>query len=422
MNAGPPRPSGARRRLALRLVGLAVAAALITFVVRQVPWQDALHLRVEGEDRLEVYPGEILGSWRDEELRFAFDPGLEAGPIAASNGLTDLVTGGGEVLVDNAQNALVDLDSAARVECRPGMPRAFRDLDLDLVPIALAALICASLFIVTRWWKLLLIAGCPTSWVGAFRLTYVGLFFNTILPGSTGGDLVRAYLVVRGHSERRADALTSVLADRVIGLTAMALLASTAIWSADARFAGLRPWVLFGLVSLVLGALAAINPGLRRLVRFDALLARLPQGRRLAKVDEAVRAYAQQPGALAVALLLSFGNHLCSVGCCYFIGHAFGDTHSFHDYVCIVTVANVASALPLSPGGLGVGEVAFGTLLLMADGLYMIGVATSIVYRLSQAALGLGGGLVLLLPGGAQVRSGYAEFKAADAPPEPPET
>ena len=420
---GSTRPRRTRRQLLARLAGLAVAVALIGVVIKTVPWQATLTLRVEGSDAKEVYAGQIQGSWRADVVEFRFDPTEELGelgPLLAGSPLAEVARAQGEVEVDRGAGEVRagDLVVEADVEARPGMPRAFQDLDAKGVAPALAFLLAASLFIVTRWWRLLLLAGCPTTWFEAFRLTYVGLFFNTVLPGSTGGDLVRAYVVVRGHAERRADALTSVAADRVIGLLGMTLLSAVAIWSADTRFAGLRPWVLLALVGLVGGSLAVVNPWLRRLVRFDAILARLPQARRLAKVDQAVRDYARHPGPLALALLLSMGNHLCSTACCYYIGHAFGDTHSFHDYVCIVTVANTISSLPLSPGGLGVGEVAFGTLLSLANGMYMIGVATSIVYRLSLATLGLGGGLVLLLPGGAQVRSGYEAVRSQDPPPD----
>ena len=386
---------------------------MIALVIKTVPWRDSLNLRTEGASEAEIYPGVIEGRWRSPLVRFRFDPVTQPGPTLAGSALAATAREGGLVIVDfdagqvrAAESGEVLLRGA--VEARPGMPRAFGDLDLDGVPIAILFLLLASLFIVTRWWRLLLIAECPTSWLEAFRLTYVGMFFNTILLGSTGGDLVRAYVVVRGHTERRAAALTSVGADRVIGLIGMALLSAIAIETSDQRFARLAPWVLFTLALLVGAPLALVNPWLRRLVRFDSLLPRLPQGRRLAKIDQAVRTYASRPGALGGALLLSMGNHLCATACCYAIGHALGDTQSFHDYICIVTVANAVSSIPLSPGGLGVGEVAFGTLLSLAGGLYMIGVATSLLYRLGLALLGLGGGIVLLLPGGAQVRSGYA--------------
>ncbi|MDA1264958.1 MAG: lysylphosphatidylglycerol synthase transmembrane domain-containing protein [Planctomycetota bacterium] len=418
-------PSRSRRGLVLRLVGIAVAAVLIAVVIKTVPWSDSLTLRTATEAQAEVYQGTIDGSWRGARVEFRFDDDQTAGPILAEGGWTaNLVVEGAQVSVDRdaGRLRLGEQELEVQIEFRPGMPRAFSDLDTSAIPLALGLLFMASLFIVTRWWRLLLIAGCPTRWFDALRLTYVGLFFNTVLPGSTGGDLVRAYVVVRGHPERRAAALTTVGADRVLGLLGMAILSAIAIWSSDSRFADLRPWVLLALLGLVGGLLAVVNPWLRRLVRFDAILSKLPQGRRLAKIDDAVRSYAQHPGPLLFTLALSMGNHLCSTACCHTIGHAFGDTHGFLDYLCVVTVANTVSSLPLSPGGLGVGEVAFGTLLSLAGGLYMIGVATSFVYRLALATLGLGGGLVLLLPGGAQVRHGYAEVRRADASPPDPST
>lgn len=411
-----------RGKLALRLIGFLIAATLVAVVVYTVPWRDALHVSVKGADT-EVYSGEIDGSWRDEgPVKFLFDPGQEPGPLLVGTGIGDRLSSGGEVVVLHAADRLeAEGDTfEAEVEARPGMPRAFRDMDRGGILPALGFLLLASLFIITRWWRLLLIAGCPTSWFEAFRLTYVGMFFNTVIPGATGGDLVRAYVVVQGHKDRRADALTSVAADRVLGLFGMAVLSTIALWTSDTEgFQHLRFWVLAAMLSIAGGLMAMVSPLVRRLVRFDAILERLPQAERLKKIDTAVCSYAKHPIALLFALVLSMGNHLCSTACCYAIGHAFGDTHGFHDYLCVVTVANTVAAIPLSPGGLGVGEVAFGTLLSFAGGLYMIGVATSFVYRLSLALLGLGGGLVLLLPGGAQVRSGYAEVRGQE-PADPP--
>jgi glycosyltransferase 2 family protein len=421
-------PQNPRRNLS-RWIGLLVAGLLVWFVVRTVAWEDSLLLRVAEPVGEESYPGEIIGPWKAPVVRFRFAPTEDVMPILAAHPLAAVARAGGEVEVSDQGTLSTELEDGTRVElaldgeCRPGMPRLFRELNMAAILPAAAILFLASLFIITRWWRLLLLAGCPTGWREAFRLTFVGLFFNTVLPGSTGGDLARAYVVVRGHPSRRADALTSVFADRALGLVGMALLSVIAIWTNDERFAPLRLWVLGALGVMVLGILALVNPFVRRLVRFDWWMERLPQAERLSKIDRAVRAHAEHPRVVGLAVLLSIGNHLCSTACCYWIGHAFGDTHSFHDYICVVTVANTVSALPLSPGGLGVGEVAFGTLLSLAGGLYMIGVATSFVYRLLLIGLGLGGGLVLLLPGGAQVRSGFAEARGAassDSPDPPP--
>ena len=99
MTDGSTRPAGGRRRLLLRLLGLAVAAALITVVVRTVPWQDSLLLRVEGDGGSEGYAGAIQGSWRADQVRFVFDPELEPGPLAEANGLAEPIRAGAEVAV-----------------------------------------------------------------------------------------------------------------------------------------------------------------------------------------------------------------------------------------------------------------------------------------------------------------------------------
>ncbi len=66
-------------------------------------------------------------------------------------------------------------------------------------------------------------------WANTLRLTFLGLFFNLVLPGITGGDLPKALMVVREHPERRAHALASVVIDRLLGLWVLLVLGTTII-------------------------------------------------------------------------------------------------------------------------------------------------------------------------------------------------
>jgi uncharacterized membrane protein YbhN (UPF0104 family) len=72
-------------------------------------------------------------------------------------------------------------------------------------------------------------------------------------------------------------------------------------------------------------------------------------------------------------------------------------------------VANTLTAVPISPGGLGVGEVLFGSLFEVAGSVYMLGVASSFTYRLVMMAAGLLGGLALVLPGGGSLMADFRE-------------
>jgi hypothetical protein len=75
-------------------------------------------------------------------------------------------------------------------------------------------------------------------------------------------------------------------------------------------------------------------------------------------------------------------------------------------------VANLIGALPLAPGGWGVGELAFRGLFVMIGASPTLGVAVSVTFRLCQLAIALLGGLMLLLPGG---RTGIGGGEVASA-------
>jgi hypothetical protein len=57
-------------------------------------------------------------------------------------------------------------------------------------------------------------------------LAWAGQFFNSVLPGSTGGDIVKIYQVCRMFPEKKAAAAASVIIDRVTALIALTVLAA----------------------------------------------------------------------------------------------------------------------------------------------------------------------------------------------------
>jgi uncharacterized membrane protein YbhN (UPF0104 family) len=63
-------------------------------------------------------------------------------------------------------------------------------------------------------------------------------------------------------------------------------------------------------------------------------------------------------------------------------------------------VANIVSALPLAPGGWGLGEATYKVLFEMMGANGAMGVAVSVTFRLCQLVFGLFGGVFLLLPAG----------------------
>lgn len=399
------RADRARRRRVITVLKLALALALLGWVATRLPWRDTL-LWFDGSESARALHvrGEIVGDWRGASIGFLADPReqLAAGWPAE---LSRAQAAGALLALERRALPQDGSRPVAGWDWRPGMPRVFREMRPGGLAAALLALVAGTFFGVTRWWRLLALARCPSSWWNTFRLTWLGLFFNLVVPGLTGGDLFKAVLVVHEHPERRVDALLTVVIDRMVGLWTLIALAAAVIWSSGGDFAPLRWPVGIALAAGSAVVLLALLSAPRRALGIERLIARLPQARRLQKLDDAAAVYAGRPLELPLSIALSLANHACVIAGLFAIGRAFGDLQGFTTYIGIVAVANTLTAVPLSPGGWGVGEAAYGYLFALLGAEAALGVAVSITYRLCTVALGLAGGVGLLLPGGRRVRS-----------------
>ncbi|HVS09587.1 MAG TPA: lysylphosphatidylglycerol synthase transmembrane domain-containing protein [Planctomycetota bacterium] len=377
----------ARRRKRWGLVGkLAFAALLFALVARAVPWSDRLVWK--GEPALELR-GSIEGSWSGERVWFRVERAeLERADLPA------------EVRAALGPKGEIELERGGSFDPRPGMPRVFGDMDPRGLVQAFGWMLVGILVTTTRWWRLLAAAGCRTGWWNALRLTFLGFFFNIVVPGLTGGDLVKAVLAAKENPGRRAQAAVSVFVDRLIGLFALVLLGAAALLWLGPEFAELRLPVLLSLAGGAAGALLYAAPPLRRLVRFDSLVQRLPLGGAIKQVDEAILVYSRRPWTVALSLGLSFANHVAVILAIVALGRAFGETTlGIVRYAAAVSIANTAAALPVAPGGWGLREAAYAVLFEQLGSTATLGLAISIGFGLCLFAVGLFGGLFLLLPG-----------------------
>lgn len=396
MTSPGPSRSSPRRKL-LRALEVVLALGLLTFVAWSLPWRDTLVLE-RGEEEWSV-AGRIDGEWQGDAIRFTLDADLEPLPDWPDSWRAAHASGAA-LSVSRSEER-----DGERVSWRPGLPRVFLDVRPAGLGLALGLLLAGVFFGVTRWWRLLRLAGCGTRWRDALRLTFLGLFFNLVLPGLTGGDLVKAGLAVRQHPETRADALVSVLIDRLLGLWALlGLAAGVLLLGSHAALERLRWPVFLAFLAASLGLAVALHPASRRWVRLESWIERLPQARRLRKLDRAAQLYGGHPLELAIAFGLSLSNHLCTAGALCALGGAFGASLDFAAYVAVGSVANTITAVPVAPGGWGLGEAAYGTLFALVGSSATLGVAVSVTYRLLLHAIGVGGGLSMLIPGGPRSR------------------
>ena len=82
---------------------------------------------------------------------------------------------------------------------------------------------------VIRWRIVLSVQGLKLSFKRAMGISLVSHFFNSFLLGSTGGDLLKAYFASGETSKKKAEAITTVAVDRLLGLFSRLLFCSVVV-------------------------------------------------------------------------------------------------------------------------------------------------------------------------------------------------
>lgn len=217
----------------------------------------------------------------------------------------------------------------------------------------------------TRWWMLMRVRKIPCSYSKACRLAMVGCFFNYCMPGTTGGDLVKAYYAAKG-SDRKTDAVISVVVDRILGLLGLFIVAGvTGLFMLQNPTVRYITSVIWGSAAIgAIGASIYFSGRLRRFFKLDALIAKLPGGSMIAKVDQAAVAYRDHAGALFMGLGMATSLHVVLTSATIVAGIALGVTQPIGLMFNVIPVLFLGAAVPISYQGLGIMEAIGGQLLV----------------------------------------------------------
>jgi uncharacterized protein (TIRG00374 family) len=241
--------------------------------------------------------------------------------------------------------------------------------------IGLAAL---ALLLLDTWvlgWRLCVLLnprGFHLPLAAAFRLTMIGVFFNSCLPGATGGDLIKIYYAAEGNPGRKMEVATIVLIDRVTGMFALMLLPLLLLpFFPDllARSAALRA-VLFIVAALAVAMIAATLLCFSERIRRSRLAAwtieKMPFGKYIGIIYDTVHAYKDHPGPLIAAVGISLAAHLTVASVAMLASLATHPNEFAWRMSVVIPIGFAINVLPVTPGGLGVGEAAFNKLFALA--------------------------------------------------------
>lgn len=249
-----------------------------------------------------------------------------------------------------------------------------------------------------RWWLLLRAEGIQASVGLAVRLTWVGHFWNMVIPGAVSGDGMKMYYIGRAFPAKREEAWTTVFADRLIGMAALVAVSSAATASDLAFMTSRRELqataaVMFAILVVMLGLFLALSLGLGRHTKVaDSLRSKLPLADMIRRGYHVLLRLGERPKTVLLTFCISFMSHATAVVTATVLGHAVGETRlSFTQYCVIFPVALFSNTIPITPGGIGVGEGTLGKLFEWSGGHEADGVAIMLLYRLNffvMAAVG----------------------------------
>lgn len=264
--------------------------------------------------------------------------------------------------------------------------------------IAIMALFFAGIQFALAGWRVKILLNAAGIQVGLWRcVAYnaVGIFFSIFLPGGVSGDVARAYYFWRCDSARgtsKAALLGALLTDRVIGSTVMILIGLIACTFVASTLGVGKIFLVGGWIAFVSGSLIYL-----RVCRSDSKqwspldggivsswLTRV--AKLLANMD--IRAYSRN--TLLLSTLLSFGIHLSAIVLIFLFSDLLKSGLSFWQVMGLAPFGLLVNMIPLSPGGLGIGEQGFQSLFALAGGVH--GGNTFLLSRIffsSPALLGL---------------------------------
>ena len=320
------------------------------------------------------------------------------------------------VVEGRIERSLLETQDDDKPRLDPSFGVGVRDAEQVYLLAGLGAFAPVFVLSAVRWHVLMRARGIGIHFGRSFRLTMAGMFFNLCMPGTTGGDVMKAFYAAKG-TDKRGDAVVSIGVDRVTGLVAQIIFVGTiglfAMGDPLIRKIVIAMWS--GLTLLVVGGAVYTSPTLRAKLRLGRLVGKLPGAGLIAKLDALVAAYRNHLGALATAVAIALPMHVGLASAMALAGFALGVDQSFVYLLGTVPVVLILWSLPIS-GPLGLGPMDYVAVQLIVgtsgttpqQALLMF-----VVYRLYAVAVGLAGALALF--GSDAPRGRVPEGDGADA-------
>ncbi len=247
----------------------------------------------------------------------------------------------------------MDINAVAAVLGRLPAPAIAAGLVAMLAQIAVLGL---------RWWLVMAAIEAPIAIGKALPLTFVGVFFNQVLPTSFGGDAVRMWQAYRLDISGEA-AVIGVLLERISGLFGLVVLTvlGVAYLGSEIDNQAVRLGLLATLPVAVAGVLM-----LAALDRLPERWRRAPGLEKATRLARDSRRVLLAPAKALPLLLLSMLSHVLAAAAIYAFAEGLQLGLPFATCVALFSAVILVTAIPISFAGWGLREAAMVALFAFA--------------------------------------------------------
>lgn len=219
--------------------------------------------------------------------------------------------------------------------------------EIDLTKFILATLLYLStmIFSTLRWSYFM---KTKKSFKELFQLYMIGTFFNLFMPGTVGGDVVKAYYLYK-EDKKKTNPLVSVFMERYMGLCALITIAFFGFLFGYDYIKESVIAKLFYLICLlfILGTFFVV------FFPYEKFYHKLERAR------EAIKRYIFNISIFTKTYFLSLIVQGIGVLVVYFLGTGLAIPLEFKFYLIFIPIITVVSMVPISLSGFGIREYGF---------------------------------------------------------------
>jgi uncharacterized protein (TIRG00374 family) len=252
-------------------------------------------------------------------------------------------------------------------EKRAQMLVALKLADYRWIVVAIGTYLVVEVAALVRWHILLKVQGIRLTLPRLTGLFLIGMFYNQFLPGGTGGDIMKSYLLLKETPGKKAGALLSVLFDRLIGLLALVTITGVLVllryqWLAQKPET--RGYLYFLLITLGISIASLVSTFIiSGFNLFHYLPAKFPGREKLMETTKAYHLYARHWTGSLLAFLASLVAHLATFTTFLCVAYAFRARVHPIDFFAVMPIERTISAMPISFAGVGLREHVFQVML-----------------------------------------------------------